>query len=50
MFLDPLGRFLEVNPRLAEMLGSTPAELAAIVKNDNTKWSRIIRDAGIRAD
>lgn len=44
----------EVRERFATLgvkaLGSTPAELAAIVKNDNAKWGRIIRDAGIRAD
>ena len=29
---------------------SSPDELAAIVKNEIAKWSKVIKDAGIRAD
>ena len=44
----------EVRERFATLgvraLGSTPGELAAIVKADTAKWGRIIKEAGIRAD
>jgi tripartite-type tricarboxylate transporter receptor subunit TctC len=32
-----------------DMVGSTPAELAAIIKSDIAKWAKVIRDAGITA-
>jgi tripartite-type tricarboxylate transporter receptor subunit TctC len=31
-------------------VGNTPAELAAIVKNDLGKWAKVIKDAGIKAE
>jgi tripartite-type tricarboxylate transporter receptor subunit TctC len=34
----------------AQLQGSTPAELAAIVKNDVAKWSKVIRDAGVKLE
>jgi tripartite-type tricarboxylate transporter receptor subunit TctC len=44
----------EVRERLAafglEPVGSTPAEFAAIVRNDYRKWGKVIRDANIRLD
>ena len=44
----------DVRQRLAnegvEVVTSTPAELGAVVKEQFMKWSRIIRDAGIKAD
>ena len=33
-----------------EVVGSTPAMLAATMKSDILKWSKVIKDAGIRAD
>ncbi len=33
-----------------EVVGTTPAELAAMIKADIAKWGKVIRDAGIRAD
>ena len=30
-----------------DIVGSTPAELAATVKTDVAKWSKVIKDAGI---
>jgi tripartite-type tricarboxylate transporter receptor subunit TctC len=46
------------NPKFQERLeqvggqvtGSTPAELAAFIKNDRAKWGRIIQEAGIKAE
>ena len=44
----------EVRKRLMDIslepVGSTPAEFAAIVKNDYEKWGRVIRDAKIKLD
>jgi tripartite-type tricarboxylate transporter receptor subunit TctC len=33
-----------------EVVGSTPAEMAALVKSDVAKWGKLIRDAGIRTE
>jgi tripartite-type tricarboxylate transporter receptor subunit TctC len=33
-----------------EVVGSTPDELAAMVKSDRDVWGKVIRDAGIHAD
>ena len=32
-----------------DMVGSTPGELAAIIKSDVAKWGKVIKDAGITA-
>jgi tripartite-type tricarboxylate transporter receptor subunit TctC len=32
-----------------DMMGSTPGELAAIIKSDIAKWAKVIKDAGITA-
>ena len=32
-----------------DMVGSTPGELAAIIKSDIAKWGKVIKDAGITA-
>jgi len=44
----------EIRERLAgmglETVGNTPAEFAAIVKNDHAKWGKVIRDANIKLD
>jgi tripartite-type tricarboxylate transporter receptor subunit TctC len=32
-----------------DIVGSSPEELAAIVKSDLSKWSKVIKDAGIKA-
>jgi len=34
----------------AEPLGNTPPEAAAYVRNEFTKWARVIKDANLRAD
>jgi tripartite-type tricarboxylate transporter receptor subunit TctC len=34
----------------AEMVSNTPEEFAAVLKADQDKWSRVIRDANIRLD
>jgi len=43
----------EMRARLAQLgldvVGSSPAELAAIIKADIAKWSKVIADAGIKA-
>jgi tripartite-type tricarboxylate transporter receptor subunit TctC len=33
-----------------ETVGNSPAEFAAIVKNDHAKWGKVIRDANIKLD
>jgi tripartite-type tricarboxylate transporter receptor subunit TctC len=33
-----------------EPVGNTPAQFAAIVKNDHAKWGKVIRDANIRLE
>lgn len=33
-----------------EVAGSTPEELAALVKSDIAKWSKVIKEAGVRVD
>jgi len=44
----------EVRKRLTDIslepIGSTPAEFAAVVKNDYEKWGRVIRAANIKLD
>lgn len=44
---DTKARFLELG---ADPVGSTPEALAAAVKADTAKWSKVIRDAGIKAE
>ena len=31
----------------AEPVGNTPAEMAAVIRQDTARWSRVIRDAHI---
>ena len=33
-----------------EVAGSTPEELGALVKSDIAKWSKVIKEAGVRVD
>ena len=44
----------EIKERLfasgVEVVGSTPAELAATIKADSAKIAKLIRDAGIRGE
>lgn len=44
----------DIRARLAgmglETVGNTPAEFAAIVRNDHAKWGKVIRDANIKLD
>jgi tripartite-type tricarboxylate transporter receptor subunit TctC len=44
----------EVREKLAAIgltaVGNTPAEFAAIVRQDHAKWGKVIRDAGIKLD
>ena len=42
---DVKERFLAVG---IEAVGSTPQEFAAILKADQAKWGKLIRDLGIR--
>jgi tripartite-type tricarboxylate transporter receptor subunit TctC len=43
----------EMRARFAQLgldtVGNTPAELAAIIKSDIAKWTKVIKDAGITA-
>ena len=34
----------------AEPVGSTPEQLAALVSSENTKWAKVIKDAGVKLD
>jgi tripartite-type tricarboxylate transporter receptor subunit TctC len=34
----------------AEPVGSTPEQLAAMVKSENAKWAKVIKDAGVKVD
>ncbi|MCC7484531.1 MAG: tripartite tricarboxylate transporter substrate binding protein [Burkholderiales bacterium] len=43
---DARGRFTELG---LDIVGNSPAELAAIIKQDIAKWGKVIRDAGITA-
>ena len=45
----PESKELLINAGL-EIVGSSPEQLAATVKSEVAKWSRVIGDAGIRAD
>ena len=44
----------EVREKLAaiglDAVGNTPAQFAAIVRNDHQKWGKVIRDANIKLD
>jgi tripartite-type tricarboxylate transporter receptor subunit TctC len=33
-----------------EAVGSTPEELAAVIRSEIARWSKVLKDAGIRAD
>jgi tripartite-type tricarboxylate transporter receptor subunit TctC len=47
-------RLPDVEPRLAsegaQFIPNTPIEFAAFVKSEIAKWSKVIRNAGVRAD
>ncbi len=34
----------------AEPVGSTPEQLAALVKSENAKWAKVIKDAGVKVE
>ena len=34
----------------AEPVGSTPEQLAALVKGENAKWAKVIKDAGVKVE
>jgi tripartite-type tricarboxylate transporter receptor subunit TctC len=34
----------------SEAVGSTPAQLAALIKAERDKWARVIKDAGIKGE
>ena len=44
---DVKERFLNAG---AEAVGNSPEEFAAIIKSDMAKWSKVIKDAGIKVD
>jgi tripartite-type tricarboxylate transporter receptor subunit TctC len=33
-----------------EAVGSTPEELATVIRSEIARWSKVLKDAGIRAD
>ena len=34
----------------SEVVGSSPEQFAAVVKSEISKWGKLIKDAGIRAE
>ena len=44
---DVKERFLSIGQ---QVVGGTPEQFAAIIKGDTTKWSKVIKDAGIKVD
>ena len=40
-------KFLSIG---VEVVGSSPAELAASVKHETAKWAKVFKDAGIRGE
>jgi tripartite-type tricarboxylate transporter receptor subunit TctC len=44
---DVIAKFLATG---AEATGSTPQQLADLVKTDTSKWRKVIREAGIRLE
>ncbi len=39
-----------LNGRIGEVVGSTPEQLAAMLKSEMAKWGKLIKDAGIRSE
>ena len=39
-----------MSAQAAEVATTSPAEFAAMIRNDYAKWSRVIKDAGLRAE
>ena len=37
-------------PDSALPVGSTPAEFAAFIRQEQTRWSEVVRKAGVKAD
>ena len=50
LFADPA--FLEraIVPNMFESMVTSPEEFAAFIKRDSAKWSKVLRDANIKAD
>jgi tripartite-type tricarboxylate transporter receptor subunit TctC len=43
---DMRSRFAQLG---LDPVGSSPAELGAVIKADTAKWARVIKEAGIKA-
>jgi tripartite-type tricarboxylate transporter receptor subunit TctC len=39
-----------IEARGVEYLGSTPEELGAFMKNESTRWTKVLVDAGIKPE
>ena len=39
-----------LGPQGIELVTNSPAEFARFIREDNAKWGRIIKEAGIKAD
>jgi len=39
-----------LGPQGIELVTNSPAEFARFIREDNAKWGKIIKEAGIRAD
>jgi tripartite-type tricarboxylate transporter receptor subunit TctC len=40
----------KLGPQGIELATNSPADFARFIREDNAKWGKIIRDAGIKAD
>ena len=40
----------KLGPQGIELVTNSPAEFAKFIRDDNAKWGKIIKEAGIRAD
>ena len=44
---DVVKRLADVGP---EAVGSTPAEMGVVMKQDRERWGKVVRETGARAD
>ncbi len=50
IFADPEVRRTVIAPQFFETITGSPEQLAAYLKAEGEKWSRVIRDANIKAE
>ena len=50
LFGDEAFRKRMIEPNMFESMASTPEEFAAFIKADSAKWSKVLREANIKAE